>query len=70
MTFRPDQVLETETVREVASLFESRDALQAAIDNLLLAGFDRADLGLMAGVDSLRHVLRKVSISIDELTGT
>ncbi|MGZ3289057.1 MAG: hypothetical protein ACXU87_13560, partial [Xanthobacteraceae bacterium] len=45
-------------------------ALQAAIDNLLLAGFDRADLGLMAGVDSLRRVLRKVSISIEELTGT
>jgi hypothetical protein len=43
--------------------------LQAAIDNLLLAGFDRADLGLMAGVDSLRHVLRKVSISIEELCG-
>jgi hypothetical protein len=63
-------VLETETVREVAGLFESRDALQAAIDNLLLAGFDRADLGLMAGVDGLRHVLRKVSISIEELSGT
>lgn len=70
MTYRPDRVLETETVREVAALFESRDALQAAIDNLLLAGFDRADLGLMAGVDSLRRVLRKVSISIEELTGT
>jgi hypothetical protein len=70
MTFRSNRVLETETVREVAGLFESRAGVQSTIDNLLLAGFDRADLGLMAGVDSLRHVLRKVSISIEELEGT
>ena len=43
MIFRPDRVLETETVLEVAGLFKSRDALQAAIDNMLL--FDHADLG-------------------------
>jgi hypothetical protein len=47
-------VLERVRVREVAGVFRSRDALDAAVDALLLAGFDRADIDLMASTRCAR----------------
>jgi hypothetical protein len=43
-----DTVLERVKVREGAEVFRSRDALDAAVDDLMLAGIDRADIDLMA----------------------
>jgi len=37
-----------DTVREAVGVFETIDTLQAAIDDLLSAGFDRAALSLLA----------------------
>jgi len=64
-----DVMLETAKAREVAGLFRSREKLQAAVDDLLLSGFDRADLDLMGGLDRVRNVLRNASISLDQLAG-
>jgi hypothetical protein len=44
-------------VREVAAVFRSRQALDEAVDALLLAGFDRADIDLMASVEAVRQKL-------------
>jgi hypothetical protein len=62
-------MLETAKAREVAGLFRSREKLQAAVDDLLLYGFDRADLDLMGGLDRVHNVLRNASISLDQLAG-
>jgi hypothetical protein len=58
-------MLETAKAREVAGLFRSREKLQAAVDDLLLYGFDRADLDLMGSPDRVHNVLRNASISLD-----
>jgi hypothetical protein len=42
-------------IREIAGVFTTRENLRAAIDGLLLSGFDRADLDLMGSVDALRE---------------
>lgn len=54
-------------VREVAGIFYSRDALAPAVDALLLAGFDRADIDVMVGAAFAREKLGGVHVSIDEL---
>jgi hypothetical protein len=40
-------------VREVTGVFHSREALETAVGALLEAGFDRADIDIMAGVDAV-----------------
>jgi hypothetical protein len=42
-----DPVLDRERVREVAGVFYSREALDAAADKLLLSGFDRSDIDVV-----------------------
>jgi hypothetical protein len=63
-----DTVLDRVRVHEVAGVFRSRDALDAAVGALLLAGFDRADIDLMAGFDTVREkpggVMRSTSRSV------
>jgi hypothetical protein len=49
----PD-VLERVTVREVTGVFGSRAAAAPAVDELLLAGFDRADIDAVADGERLR----------------
>lgn len=44
-------------VREVAGVFRSRETLEAAVDALLSAGFDRANIDLMASVDAVKEKL-------------
>lgn len=54
----------TPTVREAVAVFEDAGSLQAAIDELLGSGFDRAELSLVAGERTveakLGHAYRKV----------
>jgi hypothetical protein len=51
------QILDRARVREVSGVFHSREALDAAIDDLLLAGFDRADIDLVASLDEVSRRL-------------
>ena len=56
--------------REAVAVFHSADDLQAAIDELLSSGFDRAELNLLAGEDTvaekLGHLYEKVSDEEDD----
>jgi hypothetical protein len=54
-------------VREVAAVFRSRQALDEAVDALLLAGFDRADIDLMASVEAVRQKLGGIYAPAEEL---
>ncbi len=55
----------TRSIREAVGYFESADALQGAIDELMSSGFDRAELSLLAAEktveEKLGHLYRKVS---------
>ena len=62
-----DMVIEWVKVREVAGVFRSPDALDAAADALLRAGFDRADIDLMAHSDTIREKLGGVYAPAEEL---
>jgi hypothetical protein len=63
----PDDVLERAKVHEVTGIFRTRKALDAAVADLLLAGFDRADIDLMASDEAVREKLGKVYIATEEL---
>ncbi|WP_247881695.1 hypothetical protein [Azospirillum argentinense] len=62
-----DTVIERVKVREVAGIFRSPDALDAAAGALLYGGFDRADIGLMALPDTIREKLGGVYAPAEEL---
>jgi hypothetical protein len=62
-----EAVIERQRVREVAGIFHSREALNDAVQALLLAGFDRADIDLMAGLDAVRQRLGFVYVAPEEL---
>jgi hypothetical protein len=47
-----DDAIERAKVREVAAIFHSHEAIEAAAEALLLAGFDRADIDRLADLDS------------------
>jgi hypothetical protein len=67
MSSPSDAVLEVEKVREVAAVFRSRDALFKAIDDLLLAGFDRADIDLVADPDVVQRRLGTAAVRAEDL---
>ena len=46
-----DVVLDRAKVREVTGIFQSRDALDAAAYELVLTGFDRADIDVLTSLD-------------------
>ena len=54
-------------VREVAGVLRSRDELEVAVDALLRAGFDRADIDLMAGLDAVVEKLGGIYAPAQEL---
>jgi hypothetical protein len=62
-----DSVIDKIRVREVAGVFRSRDALEAAVDALFMAGFDRADVDVIAGVDAVREKLGTFHIAAEDL---
>ena len=57
MTRETEAVVARAKVREAAGVFRAREQLDDAITALLLAGFDRADIDLMASVDAVRRKL-------------
>ncbi|MBI1985945.1 MAG: hypothetical protein HYS64_04570, partial [Rhodospirillales bacterium] len=54
----------TETVREAVGVFHDAESLEDAIEELMVAGFDRAEISLLAGekavVEKLGHRYKKV----------
>jgi hypothetical protein len=48
-------------------VFRSRESLEAAVDALLRAGFDRADVDLMAGIDAVREKLGTAYVPAEQL---
>lgn len=67
MSGSKDVALERVKVREVAGVFRSREALDAAVGDLLLAGIDRGDIDLMADLKTVREKLGGVYIPLEEL---
>jgi hypothetical protein len=64
----PDETLiERAKVREVAGVFDSPDAIDRAVDALQFAGFDRADVDVMGGLDALQKKLGTAFITAEEL---
>jgi hypothetical protein len=62
-----DLVLQRARVREVTGVFHSRAALDAAADELLLLGFDRADVDVVASLDEIPKKLGAPYVAPEEL---
>jgi hypothetical protein len=62
-----ETVLERARVREVTGVFHSRHALDAAAHALLLAGFDRADVDVVASLDQIRERIGAFYVAPEEL---
>jgi hypothetical protein len=67
MSYPSGTVLEVEKVREVAGVFRSREALFAAVDDLLVAGFDRADIDLLDAPDVVHRRLGTAAVRAEDL---
>ena len=67
MTRETDAVVARAKVREAAGVFRAREQLDDAITALLLAGFDRADIDLMASADAVRRKLGGAYVAAEEL---
>jgi hypothetical protein len=57
-----DDILERAPTREVTGVFHSRNTLEAAVQDLLVAGIDRADIDVSASLDKLQRSLNYKSI--------
>jgi hypothetical protein len=62
-----DTVLERARIREVTGIFHSRLALDVAAGELLLMGFDRADVDVVAGIDEIYKKLGVPYVAHEEL---
>jgi len=62
MRASPDDTLDRMRTREVTGVFHARKALVAAAEELLVAGFDRADVDVSAPADELQQRLNYASI--------
>ena len=62
-----DDILERIRTREVTGVFHSRRALATAIQDLLVAGIDRADIDISASLDELARRLNYQSIPSADL---
>jgi hypothetical protein len=62
-----DDILDRIRTREVTGVFHSRKALIAAAEDLLVAGFDRADIDVSASFDELQRRLNYQSIPPEDL---
>jgi hypothetical protein len=67
MSGPPAQVIDRARAREVTGIFHSRAALDEAIEALLLAGFDRADIDILDDPEAIRARLGPVYIAPEEL---
>jgi hypothetical protein len=62
-----DDTLDRIRTREVTGVFHARKALVAAAEELLLAGFDRADIDVSAPADEMQQRLNYASIPLADL---
>ena len=62
-----DIVVERATVREVSGLIDAGAPVVAAIEVLLLSGFDRADIDVLANDDEVRQGLGSIEVPVEEL---
>jgi hypothetical protein len=62
-----NNTIERVRVREVTGLFQASPELEAAVDDLLFAGCDRADIDYVAGADAIRKRLANVSVAPEEV---
>src|ERR1700761_3774187 len=62
-----DDALERARVREVAAIFHSHQALEDAVEDLLRAGFDRADIDELGDFDEVQKRLGPVYVAHEEL---
>jgi len=62
-----DDAIEHAKRREVAAIFHSHEAIEAAAEALLLAGFDRADLDRLADLDEVRERVGLIYVAHEEL---
>src|SRR5262245_36668952 len=62
-----DAVLERARICEVTGSFRSRLAMDTAAGELLLMGFDRADVDVVAGIDEIYKKLGVPYIAAEEL---
>lgn len=68
MTNSDDEgIVETRRVREVAAVFHGESALENAIEALLRAGFDRADIDIMGALEAVRRRLGTLYIAPEEI---
>ena len=54
-------------VREAVGIFDSAEALEAAVDELLISGFDRAELSLLASEPAVQEKLGHLYDKVSEL---
>ena len=59
-----------QSVREAVGVFFDAGKLQAAIDELLSAGFDHAQIGLLAGEHTVRQALGHLYTDANESAGS
>jgi hypothetical protein len=62
-----EAVIERRKVREVTGVLYSRQMLDEAIDALLRAGFDRADIDIIGSLDEVRNRIGAVYVAAEEL---
>ncbi|MFG1235592.1 hypothetical protein V5F63_00090 [Xanthobacter autotrophicus DSM 597] len=62
-----EEILEARKVREVAGVFHRKHALEEAIEALLHAGFDRADVDIMGEIEAVRRRLGTFYVPPEEL---
>jgi hypothetical protein len=60
-------MLDRTRVREVTGVFHSYEALDTAVEALLVAGFDRAEIDRMASIDKVREKIGNVIVASEEL---
>jgi hypothetical protein len=63
----PDPVLERRRVREVTGVFHSRERVDSAANDLLLAGFDRGDIDIFGSLTEVPKRLGPVYVAPEEL---
>ena len=66
MESKTDEIVEQRVVREVAGVVRTPEVLEKVVDALELAGFDRADIDVMADVETIRKRFGTVFVPLEE----
>ncbi|MGA8586622.1 MAG: hypothetical protein WB715_22795, partial [Roseiarcus sp.] len=66
MQSKTDEIVEQRVVREVAGVVRTPEVLEKVVDALELNGFDRADIDVMADVETIRKRFGTVFVPVEE----